>query len=91
MFSSLHNYWNGRDSLDLHVFNVPKLLSSSYQLKEQMQQITREHQAGLNGKIRINNEAPSEKHLILKRIKELEVELTHLKSQLRTNSISNKC
>ena len=89
LFFSLHNHWNGRDSLDLHVFNVPKLLSSSCQLPEQLRQITREHQGGSNGKTNLKNEISTEKQLIYKRIKELESELSHLKSQLRSNSISN--
>jgi hypothetical protein len=89
LFSSLHNHWNGRDSIDLHVFNVPKLLNSSYQLQEQMRHVTREHPIGLNGKINIKNDTPSEKQLIQKRINELESELNHLKSQLRPNSNSS--
>ena len=82
-FFSLHNYHNRRDSLDLHVFNVPKLLSTTYQLQEQMRQITREHQVNLNGVIGMRTDPYNDQQLIRKRINELESELTYLKSRLR--------
>lgn len=89
-FSRLHNYSNRKDSLDLNVFNVPKLLSTTYQLKEQMNQITQ--QSSLltpNGDIQLKNEHFDRKQSIRKRIIELECELNYLKSRLKTNIISN--
>jgi hypothetical protein len=44
----------------------------------------------LNGDLRLKKENLDEKQFIRKRIYELEYELNHLKSQLITNSISNK-
>ncbi len=86
-FCRLHNYSNRSDSLDLHVFNVPKLLSTTCQLKDQMNQINEQHSPLLasNGDIRWRKEHSDEKQTIRKRINELECELNYLKSQLKTN------
>lgn len=94
-FFSLHDYHNRRGSLDLHMFDVPKLLSTSCQLQEQMRQITREHQVDLNGDIGVRKDQYDDKQWIRKRIHELESELDYLKSQQRTNfplkNSSNRC
>ncbi|CAF1117625.1 unnamed protein product [Rotaria sordida] len=97
----LHNYTTRRDSLDLHVINVPKLLTTTYQLKEKIKKINEQQQQqqeqqqqqqmsfiSPNGGLRLKKEN-YEKLLIRKRIKELEQELKHLKSQLIINSTTN--
>ena len=77
------------------MFDVPKLLSTSCQLQEQMRQITREHQVGLNGDIGVRKDQYDDKQWIRKRIHELESELDYLKSRQRTNfpsrNSSNRC
>ncbi|CAF2999809.1 unnamed protein product [Rotaria sp. Silwood2] len=84
----LHNYSTRSDSLDLRVVDVPKLLCTTYQLKEQMNKINEQQQIPLlppNGNLRcttIKKEHDEEQKLILKRIDELEEELTQLKLQL---------
>lgn len=92
---SLHDYDNRRDSLDLHMFNVPKLLSTSCRLQEQMREITREHQVGVNGDIGVRKDQYDDKQWIRNRIHELESELDRLKSQQRTHfsskNSSNRC
>lgn len=88
---SLHNYSTRRDSLDLHVINVPKLLNTSYQLKEQMKNLHEQNREDIflssNGDLRSKKDNYDEKQLIRQRIYELEYELNQLKSQLMTNSI----
>ena len=89
---SLHNYSTRCDSLDLHVVNVPKLITTTYQLKEQMSTINEQREQRqisllpLNGDIRNKRDSSIEKRFIQKRINELEYELKRLKSQLRTKS-----
>ncbi|UJR14140.1 hypothetical protein I4U23_001134 [Adineta vaga] len=87
----LHNYSTRCDSLDLHVVNVPKLLTTTYQLKQQMNIINEQQKEitvlPLNGDLRIKKENITEKRLIQKRIHELEHELKRLKSKLKTKSI----
>jgi hypothetical protein len=91
---SLHNYSTRCDSLDLNVVDVPKLLTTTYQLKEQLNTINEQQQEipllPLNGGARVNKDNGSEKRLIRKRIHELEHELTRLKSQLKTRSTTKK-
>ncbi|CAF1181412.1 unnamed protein product [Adineta ricciae] len=88
----LHNYSTRCDSLDLHVVNVPKLITTTYQLKEQMNTINEQREQRqisllpLNGDIRNKRDSSIEKRFIQKRINELEYELKRLKSQLRTKS-----
>jgi len=84
LFSSLHNYSTRSDSLDLHVVDVPKLLCTTYQLKEQITKINEQQQIPLlplNGDLRIK-ENDEEQQLIQSRINELEKELNHLRLQL---------
>ncbi|CAF0771859.1 unnamed protein product [Rotaria sordida] len=90
----LHNYSTRSDSLDLRVVDVPKLLCTTYQLKEQMNKINEQQQQQQqqqipllppNGNLRcvtIKKEHDDEQQLIRKRIDELEQELNHLKLQL---------
>ncbi|CAF4504812.1 unnamed protein product [Rotaria sp. Silwood1] len=101
----LHHYSTRRDSLDLHVVNVPKLLTTTYQLKEKIKKINEQQRQEYeqqqqqqeqqqmpfispNGGVRSKKEN-YEKLLIRKRIKELEHELKHLRSQLITSSTTN--
>jgi hypothetical protein len=86
-FSRLHNYSNRTDSLDLNVFNVPKLLTTTCQLKEQISQ--QNPLLTPNGDIQLKYENSDSKQSIRKRITELECELNYLKSQLKTNFISD--
>ncbi|CAF2992204.1 unnamed protein product [Rotaria sp. Silwood2] len=100
----LHYYSTRRDSLDLHVVNVPKLLTTTYQLKEKIRKINEQQQQeqqqqqhhqqqeqqqipfiSPNGGLRLKKEN-YDRLLIRKRIKELEQELRHLRSQLIKNS-----
>jgi len=76
--------------LDLNVVNVPKLLNTTYQLQEQMNEINKQQMTLLppNGDLRPKKENYNEKQFIRKRINELEYELNLLKSQLRTISTS---
>lgn len=87
---SLHNYSTRCDSLDLNVVNVPKLLTTTYRLKEQKNiQQEQEQQKPLmpvNGDLKGKKDAGNEKRLIYKRIHELEDELSRLRSQLRPSS-----
>lgn len=88
---SLHHYSTRSDSLDLRVVDVPKLLCTTYQLKEQMTKISEQHQQQqqqqqqipllpLNGDIKRNN-SPEPDNIRL-RITELEQELNQLRLQL---------
>jgi hypothetical protein len=74
------------------VINVPKLLKTTYELRERMNRINEQQQDSLflppNGDIRLKKENYDEKQLIQKRIHQLEYELNHLKSQLITISPS---
>jgi hypothetical protein len=76
--------------LDLNVVNVPKLLNTTYQLQEQMNEINKQQMSLLppNGDLRPKKENYNEKQFIRKRINELEYELNLLKSQLKTTSTS---
>ncbi|CAF1103549.1 unnamed protein product [Adineta steineri] len=85
----LHNYSTRCDSLDLHVVDVPKLLNTTYQLKEQINTIREQQQMLLlppNGDLKIKKDNCDEKQTIQKRINELEQELNHLRLQLQTNN-----
>lgn len=93
MNSSLHNYSTRRDSLDLRVVNVPQLLCTTYQLKEQIHRIHEEHQQGYpllpaNGSL-IRKESLEERQYLRRRIEELEEELQDMKRQLYTGSTSD--
>jgi hypothetical protein len=79
LFYSLHNYSTRRESLDLRVVNVPKLLTTTNQLKEQQQDVPF---LPLNGDLRSNKD---DKQVLRNRINELEQELNYLKLQLTTN------
>ena len=90
-FSSLHNYSTRSDSLDLRVVDVPRLLCTTYQLKEQMTKITEQQQQQTtpllppNGDLRSFStkiENDQEQQIIRTRIDELEQELNHLRLQL---------
>ncbi len=76
--------------MDLNVVNVPKLLNTTYQLQEQMNEINKQQMSLLppNGDLRPKKENYNEKQFIRKRINELEYELNLLKSQLKTTSTS---
>ncbi|CAF3314780.1 unnamed protein product [Rotaria socialis] len=84
----LHNYSTRSDSLDLRVVDVPKLLCTTYQLKEQMHKINEQQPIPLLPPNGILSCAPTikeedeEQELIRTRIKELEQELNHLKLQV---------
>ncbi len=71
--------------------NVPKLLNTTYQLQEQMNEINKQQMTLLppNGDLRPKKENCNEKQFIRKRINELEYELNYLKSQLITSSTLN--
>jgi len=90
---SLHNYSTRSDSLDLRVVDVPKLLCTTYQLKEQITKISEQQQQQQQQQhIPLLSEAPPngdirqdfhyEQEHIHHRINELEQELKQLKSQL---------
>ncbi|CAF4002101.1 unnamed protein product, partial [Rotaria sp. Silwood1] len=90
----LHNYSTRSDSLDLRVVDVPKLLCTTYQLKEQMNKLNEQRQQQQqqvpllppNGNLLftiIKKEYDEEEQqLIRRRIDELEKELNQLKLQL---------
>ncbi|UJR33028.1 hypothetical protein I4U23_020487 [Adineta vaga] len=89
----LHNHATRCDSLDLRVVDVPKLLCTSYQLKEQINKFTEQQQQQQqdsplllpNGDIRYSsnvNEDDDKQEFIRTRINELEQELNELKAQL---------
>ena len=90
--SSLHNYSTRSDSLDLRVVDVPKLICTTYQLKEQMNRLREEQGPQAipllpsNGDLPNNSnkrkENPNEQELIRTRIEELEQELNRLRGQL---------
>ncbi|CAF1208716.1 unnamed protein product [Rotaria magnacalcarata] len=88
----LHNYSTRRDSLDLHVVDVPKLLTTTYQLKERIKIMNEQEQQMMcispNGDLRSKKEN-YEKFFIQRRIRELEQELKHLRSQLIPSSSSD--
>lgn len=94
-YTRLHNYSTRRDSVDLHVVNVPKLLSTTHELQERIrrineQQLSQSEQilySSPNGDIQVKKET-YEKAILRKRIRELEQELIQLKSQLITDSTS---
>lgn len=84
--------------MDLHVVNVPKLLSTTYELHERIKKINeqqyeqQQHQqqilySSANGDLQTRKEN-QEKVYIQKRIKELEQELKQLRSALMTDSTS---
>ena len=77
----LHNYSTRSDSLDLRVVNVPKLLCTTYQLKQEMSKLNEERQQHVPFLV-ANGNLVNEKQFLRSRINELEQELTHLKSQL---------
>lgn len=69
------------------MIDVPKLLNTTYQLKEQINQMNeQDHQTKPflppNGDLHLKKEHLNEKQIIQKRIDELEYELNYLKSQL---------
>ncbi|CAF0763066.1 unnamed protein product [Adineta steineri] len=84
----LHNYSTRSDSLDLRVVDVPKLLCTTYQLKEQMdilnkqQHITILPQNGDICSLSKDSESNDQQQLIRTRIDELEQELNQLRLQL---------
>ena len=85
----LHNYSTRSDSLDLRVVDVPKLISTTYQLKEQINKILDEQTNNpllpANGDILSaakEKERSEEQQTIRCRIDELELELNRLKTQL---------
>lgn len=79
MYYSLHNYSTGRDSLDLHMVNVPKLLKERMD-KQQMPLLP------TNSDLRLKKDNSNEKQIIRKRIDELEYELNRLRLQLNNTS-----
>jgi hypothetical protein len=85
LFYSLHNHSTRSHSLDLRVVNVPKLLCTTHQLKEQTKQINEQQQITRlpsNGNLCCSSSNNDEKQNIRSRINELEQELNLLKSQL---------
>ena len=89
-FFSLHNHSSRSGSLDLRVVNVPKLLCTTYELKEQMKIINEQkHQYEPLFPSNGNRPCPSpqrdthdERKTIRTRIHELEEELRYLRSRL---------
>ena len=88
---SLHNHASRSGSLDLRVVDVPRLLCTTYQLKEQMNKYHEEQEQldssmlSPNGDICYSsqlNGTNEEQELIRTRIDELEKELDQLRSQL---------
>ena len=85
--SSLHNYSTRSDSLDLRVVDVPKLLCTTYQLKEQITKINEQQQQTPllppNGDLGCSAiKSAREQEIARARIAELEQELNHLRIQL---------
>ena len=92
--SSLHNYSTRSDSLDLRVVDVPKLLRTTYQLKEQVEKLNEQQQQQQKDQLPLcpsNGDLSSvpkrkqqhdEHETIRTRIVELEDELNRLRSQL---------
>lgn len=85
----LHNYSTRSDSLDLRVVDVPRLICSTYQLKEEMRKML--DQKKLRQSLRSNGDLYSsskvrlsteEFQTIKTRIEELEEELDQLRERL---------
>lgn len=90
MISSLHNYSTRSDSLDLRVVDVPKLLCTTYQLKEQMTKINEQQDMPLlppNGDVRCTA-IVEDQGMLRTRIDQLEEELTHLRLQLSRSNLT---
>ena len=90
MISSLHNYSTRSDSLDLRVVDVPKLLCTTYQLKEQMTKINEQQDMPLlppNGDVRCTVMV-EDQEMLRTRIDQLEEELTHLRLQLSRSNLT---
>ena len=82
---SLHSHTTRSDSLDLRAVNVPKLLRATYQLKEKMYEDYLPHRPNGNiGRAAATNDVIDDRQSLWARIDELEQEVDHLKSQLRS-------
>lgn len=81
----LHNYSTRSDSLDLRVVDVPKLICTTYQLKEQMTKIREEQQEQQQTTpfLTSNGDISGQQQLVIRnKIDELEQELNCLRIQL---------
>ena len=79
----LHNHSTRSDSLDLRVVDVPKLICTTYQLKEQINKIREGQEEQTTPFLTTNGDLTGQQQLAIRhKIDELEQELNCLRIQL---------